>query len=166
MVLLQVAVVGQPGFGIEVQAHFDVLVLHLESLGETGQSPQRPLRQVSRPLVSGQFQQSLAQPGRQHRGQGPVFGGFDEQGVQAGRLRFFPYPVEQDGLADAAQTDQEDALGRPGASNPFQRDPGRLAQFVPPRQLGGEACRLPVRRDCGSGPRGNYMKIREFMPDR
>jgi hypothetical protein len=60
-VVLEVAVVRQAGFCVEVEAHFDILILHLERLGEARQALQCALGEILRSCASGKPQQRLAE---------------------------------------------------------------------------------------------------------
>jgi len=135
-VVFQVAVVGQTGLCGVVDADLDVVVGHLQAAGETGQRPQAPDGKRLGGLGLAQAQQGLAQLGCEQRGQRPAFGRFQPHRVDAGGLGVVAHPVQQHGLADAAQSHQHGALGGAPDARAFQRDAQGLAQGITPRELG------------------------------
>ena len=124
-VVLEVAVVGQAGLGLEVDADLDVLIRTLSARANPASASQRPGRQVLGLLDSRQPQQGRRELRRQHRRQRPALGRLDPEGVQAGRLRVVAHPVQQDRLAYPAKTDQEDAFRGQPAPDPLERDRAR-----------------------------------------
>lgn len=106
-VVFEVAVVGQAGLGIEIQADLDIAELDLHRLGEACQCSQRTLSELRGLLVATQPQQRLAKLRRQQRRQRPALRRFDVDGVDAGRLGVFSHAVEQHRLADPSQADHQ-----------------------------------------------------------
>ena len=52
-----------------------------------------------------------------------------------GRLGVVAHAVEQHGLADAAEPDHQDALGREAETHPLERDANGLAKLVAAGEL-------------------------------
>ena len=140
-VVLEVAVVGEAGLGLEIQTDLDVLVLDLERLGEARERAQRALAERFRLLVAGQAQQRHAQLRREQSRQRAALGRFDAQRLDAGGLGVVAHAVEQYRLADAAQPHHQEALGRQAAARSAHGDPDRLAQLVAACELGRRRAR-------------------------
>ena len=134
-VVLQVAIVGQPRLGIEVDANLDILVLQLERLGEARQRAQGTPTQIARLLRPRQPQQGLAQLRCQNCRQRAAFGGFHAQGVQPGAFGVLAHPVQQHGLANPAQPDHQHALGVPPGPGALTGDVHRPQQLIAAGQL-------------------------------
>lgn len=61
--------------------------------------------------------------------------------MEPGTLGVLPHPVEEHGLADTAEADQEHALGRSADLNPLQRHLDRPPKLIPASELGWRCAR-------------------------
>ena len=129
-VVLQVAVVGQARFGLQVDADLDIGVLELEAAREAGQRAQRATAQFARLLRARQPQQGLAQLRGEDGRQRSAFRGLDAQRMQPRALGVVAHAVEQHGLADPAQSDHEHALGVAAGAHALAGDVHGAQQFV------------------------------------
>ncbi len=83
---------------------------------------------------------------REQRGEGASFGRFDPDRVNAGRLGVFAHPIEKDRLADATQSDHQDAFSRAPQSQALTSHPDDLAQLVPSSELRRRSARAGGER--------------------
>jgi len=51
-IVLEIAVIGETGFRVEIEADFDIGVFHFQRLGESGKCAQRPLCESLHLLVT------------------------------------------------------------------------------------------------------------------
>jgi hypothetical protein len=84
-----------------------------------------------------QTQQGLPQNRGEDRWQGTAFGRFDPQGVDAAAFCIVAHTVEQNSLAHATQTDEQQAFGRTTSPHPFGGNADCLEKFVTTRQFRG-----------------------------
>ena len=162
-IVLEIAVVGETGLGVEIESDFDVLVLHLQRLRETGERAQCAVRELLRLRISGKPEQRLPQLRREDRWQRPVLRRLDAQRLDPAALRFIAHTIEQHGLPHAAQPDHQDALRRTPEPHALERDPDGLDQIVPAGEFGGR-CPRPGRERIGYGIHcGEYTNIIEVI---
>ena len=100
-----------------------------------GKDPQGSGGQVMNPLLAGQSQQHRMQLGREQRRQGVPLRGFEHHRGKPRPLCLVMHAVEEDGLADTAQPEQQHASGRIATARPLGRDANGVEQFVAPREL-------------------------------
>jgi hypothetical protein len=136
-VVLEVTVVGEPCLRFLIEADLDVLVLHLERLGEAGERPQAALREIGRARLTREPQEREAQLRREDGRQGPVLRRLDADHLDSRRGGLLAHAIQQHRLAHAAKPDHEDALRRPTDPSAGDRDPDRLDQLVAAGELRG-----------------------------
>jgi hypothetical protein len=144
--MFQVAVVGEPRLGFEVEPYLDVLILELQTLRESGQRSQSSLSQGLRLRVARQAQQCLPQLRRKQGRQGTGLWRLDPDRLDACGLGIITHAIEQDRLSDASKPDHQNALGRVTQPYPFKRDSDRFAQFVAASQFRGRCTRSGRKR--------------------
>ena len=111
-IVLEIAIVGEPGLGLEVEADLDVVILELQRFGEARQRAQRALAERLRLLVARQAQQCDAQLRREQRWKRSALRRLETQRLDAGGFGIVAHPIEQHRLADTPQADHQNALGR------------------------------------------------------
>lgn len=104
-VMFEVAVVGEPGLRIEVEPDLDILILELECVRESGESPESTLSKALRLFVAGESQERLAQLRSQNRRQRSTFWGLDSESLDTCGLRVVSHSVEENSLANAPEPD-------------------------------------------------------------
>src|SRR5205823_4005673 len=72
---------------------------------------------------------------REDRGQRTAFWGLHAECLDAHCLRVIPHAVEQDGLADTAETNHQDALCGSLETRPLNGDADSLEELIAPGQL-------------------------------
>ena len=142
-VRFQVAVIGKPGFGFEIEADLDILVGDPQSLGKARKGAESSLRHILCRFHSAQSQQCDTQLRRQERRQRSPLRGLHAHGVHSVSFGVDAYALEEYGLADSPEPDHEYTLGRVADADPLQRDPDDAAQLVSASQF--------RRRRAGSG---------------
>ena len=134
-IAFQIAAVGDASFARHVHAELDIAVFHLEGLGETAERPQRRRHLGLHGLLPAQPQQGGAKGGDQNARQGAVFRRLD---VDRGDTPFHGAKLdirEQNGLADAAQSIEDHAAGRPATPDAVKRNGGFFDDLVTARQF-------------------------------
>ena len=129
-VRLQVTVVSEARFRLEIQPDFDVLLLHLQRTHESRQCSECPMRHVPRRLAVRQSQQRLSQLRHEKRGQRPILGRFYPRRADADALGVRQQAVQQNRLPYAAKPDHHSATAGPAYPGALQCDPNLLPQFV------------------------------------
>ena len=135
-VVLEVAVVREPGFGGEVEADLDIVVLDLQSLREPCEPSQRTGCEYLGLGVSRQTQQRLPKLLCQDRRERAVLGRLDSQRLDTCGLGVVPHSIQQDRLADASESNHENALGRRPPAHSCDRDSHLLSQLIAAGELG------------------------------
>ena len=121
-VLLQVA--GVPLPRSQINAQFETADSHLECPGEVRQHTCGPTQAVTRSLPKVQGMDDTPQLGRQQLRQRAALRRFDPHGAEFLLVRQRTKPIEKDGLADPAQTEQDRTLGRATVQHAIHVDGG------------------------------------------
>lgn len=135
----QVSVVSETRFRLVIEAHFDVGKRHLEPFCKASEGPQPPDCVVLGGVHPAQAQQRQTELWCQQGWQRLVLWSFDPNGVNTSTICIGAHLVQQNGLSDAPETEQQYAFGLPAQLQPLQAHPHLLANVVPPRKLGRRA---------------------------
>ena len=134
---LEIAGIGESRLGVRVDAYLHVLVFDPDPADEARQPAPCPPQTVPGRLDPVEREQGAAEFRRQQRRQGTSFGRFDPQADEAAPFGVLGGAVEEDGLADAAQADEQDALPVEPVFDAIEIDGGGLQNAVPSRQFRG-----------------------------
>jgi hypothetical protein len=135
-IVFQVSAVGKSWLRVEIEANLDVSMFDLQPFGKPGKTSERSNGDILGSIVSGDPEKRDAQFRGEHSGKGPTLRCLDRDRGKPHLLRVLPHAIQENGLPDAAQSDEEHTLCGPAQPNALEGDVDGLAEGVAAGQLG------------------------------
>lgn len=85
-IVFEIAVIGKPRFGFEIQTDLDIVIPEFECCDEPGKTPQRSMGKVGRPFVAGKLEKNLPKFRREKCRKRPRLGSFHTHGLNTQSL--------------------------------------------------------------------------------
>ncbi|HRW61164.1 MAG TPA: hypothetical protein P5340_10990 [Defluviicoccus sp.] len=134
-VSFQIATVGDPLVGLEVEADFDVLILDLEGVDKAPQCAQGRSQSSAGSFAAAQAEQGCSQRRGKQARQRSIFRCFDLDRGEATSLGLEANLVQEHSLADAAQPIEDETAGGTPDLDAVEGDACALNNVVTARKL-------------------------------